>query len=193
VQENNNEDKTKIRTRLLSNRGIKKHYHYKSLTEYNTKYSKKMLDIVTNYGPEDAEIGLGITIVGTSTEAYDLTILACRSLNLRRLDTYFFQFSDIVNQENQLFAALHDKDFPALCIANFNPNSFKTDIKEYSLLESFLQHNYLDDNKPLIIHFPVEPVSNNNYLNYGDLISENFLGQIMKKNKLLEVHNVNSR
>lgn len=176
------EDKTKIRTRLLSNRNIGRHYHYQSLTTYGDKIAAKVLDKVTNYSVEDYTLGKGFTFIGDGGIPYDLTMLTCRGLILRGFEFYCFQLSDLINSDGELIQVLAEKSFPPLCITNFNPDSSRYDTKSYTILESVLQRRYLDEDIPLIVHFPVEHVENGNNVLYGDLVTNNFMDKLSKKN-----------
>lgn len=147
-----------------------------------------MLEFVKSYGPEEKELGLGASIVGKGSAAYDLAMLTFRGFVLRGLDTYVFQFAELVNSDGPILDAIHDRDFPSLGILNFNPESSRYDPKSYSLIEAFLQRNYLDKQTPLFIHFPVEAIDEKKFLSYGDLVSENFLEQVMKKSRKFDIN-----
>jgi hypothetical protein len=181
------QEKIKVRTRLLSNRGIGKSYHHVSLSDYGTKNSEALLNSLLSYSGEEIAGGIGYSLFGDGIEAYELSMLLARGLILRELPLYCFDFTDLVTLESGLIENLAELKTPPIFITNYKADSHDCDIKSYRILESFLSKKYIDQGIPLYIHFPYE-WSGTEYTKYGDIISKNFFERVVIRSKHFEVH-----
>ncbi len=176
------EEAAKIKTRLLSNRGIGRKYHYMSLNRYEN--SEEFVELVKEYSKEDRVRGNGISIVGDSATAYDIAVLVARALLLLESlpDLRVVQFSELVDLNTGVLAELSQTGFPTLLILDYHPDSAHTSPSDYRRVESILKRHYVNESKPLLLHFPVPHIDNKNAFNYGDLASKNFIEHITNKN-----------
>lgn len=181
------EDKTSTRTRLLSNRGIGKAYHFRSLSDYEGEHARQVLDIVNSYEAEHVIAGQGFNIFGESVEAYDMAMLLSRALILKNMHLFVVDYCNLVDPDNEVFSVLAEKGFPPLTIMDFRAESTYTEVKVYNRLETILKKHYLNEHKPVIIHFPYQHNPSGKAVTVGDLMSQNLFDRLLRVNITIAV------
>lgn len=153
-----------------------------SLNKYEN--AQEFVALVKEYSKADKVNGNGISIIGDSSTAYDIAVLVARALLLLEAlpDLQVVQFSELVDLNTGVLANVSAAGFPTLLILDYHPDSAHTSPTEYRRIESILKRHYLNESKPLLLHFPVKHIENGKTHIYGDLVSKNFIEHITNKN-----------
>jgi hypothetical protein len=141
-----------------------------------------VLDLVTNYSAEDIQAGRGFNIFGKSMEAYDIAMLLSRAMILRNMPLYVVEYCNLIDSDSEAMAALAEKGFPSITIMDFRAENTYAEIKQYNRLETIIKKFYLNETKPLVIHFPYDYNDSGKAESVGDLMSQNLFDRLLRTN-----------